>query len=163
MSLAIRFFDPIKEVERLPWELLLDADPNRDLVTAYLKQSVVLVAFDSENPDKLLGVLVFQERLKEWEILNVAVAPACQNQGIGKRLLQACLREIKKRQDQKRILIKTGDLTSPALTLYQKMGFKQIAFIKDYFVENYPEPIYEEGEQLRNQVILAYTPLSTCS
>lgn len=163
MSLAIRFFDPIKEVERLPWELLLDADPNRDLVTAYLKQSLVLVAFDSENPDKLLGVLVFQGRLKEWEILNVAVAPARQNQGIGKRLLQACLREITKRQDQKQILIKTGDLTSPALTLYQKMGFKQIAFIKDYFVENYPEPIYEEGEQLRNQVILAYTPSSTCS
>ena len=32
MSLAIRFFDPIKEVERLPWELLLDADPNRCLL-----------------------------------------------------------------------------------------------------------------------------------
>lgn len=158
MNVAMRWFDPVKEAQALPWDLLLDADPNRELVTNYLKESFLLVAFDPEKPLDLLGVLVYQERLAEWEILNVAVAPAVQNQGIGKKLLQACLKDITSRKKAKPILIKTGDLTSPALTLYQNVGFKQIALVKDYFVENYPEPIFEAGEQLRNQVILAYSP-----
>lgn len=158
MNVVMRWFDPVKEAQALPWDLLLDADPNRELVTNYLKESFLLVAFDPEKPLDLLGVLVYQERLAEWEILNVAVAPAVQNQGIGKKLLQACLKDITSRKKAKPILIKTGDLTSPALTLYQNVGFKQIALVKDYFVENYSEPIFEAGEQLRNQVILAYSP-----
>lgn len=158
MSLAIRFFDPLQEAQALPWDLLLDADPNRDLVESYLKESSVLVAYDSQEPERFLGVLVYQERLEEWEILNVAVATDWQNQGIGKQLLQACLEAISPDQSKKKILIKTGDLTSPALTLYQNVGFRQVAFVKDYFVENYPEPIFEAGKQLRHQVILAYAP-----
>lgn len=142
---------PLTDLKELPWPLLLDADPDRALVESYLKRSRVLVY----QEDYIEGVLVFEERADEWEILNVAVSESHQGQGIGGQLLDAAFAWMKKQAPDKRVLIKTGDLTSPALSLYQKKGFQQIAIVKDYFVDNYPEPIYEDGRLLRNQVILA--------
>lgn len=137
--------------EEYPWTLLLDADPDRDLVANYLKNSRVLV---HESMDAIIGVIVYQERETEWEIMNLAVAPERQGQGIGGQLLEAVFASIKEISGEKPILIKTGDLTSPALKLYQAKGFQQIGLVKDYFIDNYPEPIYENGQLLRNQVIL---------
>ena len=158
MKLMITFLDPKTEAEHLPWSLLLDADPNQELVKSYLARSRVLIAYPEQEPENILGILVYEEQAEAWEILNVAVAPAVQNHGIGRQLLQRCLQEILSGTDGKQILIKTGDLTSPALALYQKVGFQKVGFVKDYFVENYPEPIFEGNKQLRNQVILAYQP-----
>lgn len=158
MKWLTAFLDPQKGAERLPWTLLLDADPNQELVKDYLEKSRVLIAYEKQVPERIVGILVYEERVAEWEILNVAVTPALQNQGIGRVLLQRCLQEIMNQEEDKQILIKTGDLTSSALSLYQKMGFRQIGFVKDYFVKNYPEPIFEGDKQLRNQVILAYQP-----
>lgn len=163
MNYLISEIDPQKQTELLPWPLLLDADPDRKLVAGYLLCSRILIAWEqvSENDDSLpqsaesvIGVTVFEERTAEFEILNVAVKTGWQNQGIGGQLLDRCLELTTIRDSGKPVLIKTGDLTSPALALYQKKGFRQIALVEDYFVEHYPEPIYENGIRLRNQVIL---------
>ena len=153
----------------LNWALLLDADPNVALVKSYLTRSRVLVAFETEAMAKgksqlpetakeVIGSLVFEKQAANWEILNVAVAPQRQGQGIGGKLMDACLANIDAEADNLPIIVKTGDLTSPALSLYQKKGFDQIALVKDYFVQHYPEPIFEDGQQLRNQVILERKP-----
>lgn len=134
--------------EDYPWELLLDADPDRERVTAYLAKSITFLA---KAEEEIIGVLVMQLGSENDEIMNVAVAPAHQGQGIGGQLLEAAFAY---RQTDKPLLIKTGDLTSPALSLYKRKGFKEIAVVKDYFVDNYPEPIFEDGQLLRNQVIL---------
>ena len=52
------------------------------------------------------------------------------------------------------IWIKTGDLTIDAIGLYESVGFEIVEVVKDYFVEHYAEPIYENGELLRHQVIM---------
>lgn len=161
MKLKISEIDPQQQKELLPWSLLLDADPDRQLVASYLERSRLLIAWQ-EKAEALspltaagaVGVTVFEERAEEFEILNVAVAQQFQNQGIGSRLLDECLSLTTAQAPQKPVLIKTGDLTSPALSLYQKKGFRQIAVVKDYFIQHYAEPIYEEGVRLRNQVIL---------
>lgn len=141
----------LKPGEDLPWELLLDADPQRSLVEDYLKRSELLVY---EAASQVVGVIVFQAGAAEWEIMNVAVDPKWQGQGLGGELLDAALATIEKTPGAKEVIIKTGDLTSAALTLYQKKGFRQVALVKDYFIEQYDEPIYENGQRLRNQVIL---------
>ncbi|MDU7055385.1 MAG: N-acetyltransferase, partial [Enterococcus hirae] len=45
--------------------------------------------------------------------------------------------------------------SSAALQLYKKIGFLEISREKDYFVKNYKQPIYENGQRLRDQVTLA--------
>jgi ribosomal protein S18 acetylase RimI-like enzyme len=139
--------------EPLPWPLLLDADPEKEVVDRYIETSEILVY---EKEQRIVGVIVFQLQTAGWEIMNVAVAPNLQNQGIGACLLTAALGEIAatKNQAPLPVTIKTGNLPSAALTLYKKMGFVEKRVVKNYFVDHYKEPIYEDGILLTDQVIL---------
>lgn len=139
----------------LPWDLLLDADPEKEKVLAYLEQGEGIIWKDN---GETLGVLIFVATKNEFEIMNVAVAPQSQGKGIGGLLLEATFRQIIEEVDsQTQIIIRTGSITSAALHLYQKKGFSEISREKDYFIKNYAEPIYEEGIRLRDQVTLART------
>ena len=47
----------------------------------------------------------------------------------------------------------TGD--SPlTLPFYEKCGFKESHRVKDFFIENYDNPIYECGKQLTDMIYL---------
>ena len=105
----------------------------------------------------MIGVLVYQNQGKNWEIMNVAVSPEKQGMGIGRQLLQAAEEAIlSQRLGAKRpiVVIKTGSLPSAALTLYQKQGYVEKERVKNYFTTHYVEPIFENGQQLFDQVIL---------
>ena len=137
--------------ESLPWPLLLDADPEKEAVDRYIQASEILVF---ENEQQIVGVIVYQLQTAGWEIMNVAVAPEAQNQGIGGRLLTAALKDCcNKTTETLCVTIKTGNLPSAALTLYKKwVSLKKV--VKNYFVDHYKEPIYENGILLTDQVIL---------
>ena len=95
-------------------------------------------------------------REKEYEIVNVAVAPKYQGKGIGGKLLETAFQKLSQlASSQTQIIIRTGSTSSAALHLYQKMGYVEIGRVKDYFIHHYSEPIFENGDQLRDQVILA--------
>lgn len=137
-----------------PWELLLLADPEASLVAAYLKTSETFVKVNSTS--EVLGVLVLNKEAEDhYELMNLAVAEAYQSMGIGQELVEYGIKEIKSRQQSEaRLIVKTGDLSYPAIRLYQRCGFQIKEVIEDYFIKNYPEAIYEEGQQLKNQLIL---------
>ncbi|MBO0460704.1 MULTISPECIES: GNAT family N-acetyltransferase [Enterococcus] len=137
----------------LPWALLLEADPDKDKVMAYVTNGD---GFIWKEQDEVIGVLVYEIRDTEFEIMNVSVADAHQGKGIGGKLLDHAIERLSKESGQQtKILIRTGSITNPALHLYQKKGFEEVSREKDYFINNYPEPIYEEGILLRDQVTLA--------
>ncbi len=95
-------------------------------------------------------------REKEYEIVNVAVAPTYQGKGIGGKLLETAFQKLSQlASSQTQIIIRTGSTSSAALHLYQKMGYVEIGRVKDYFIHHYSEPIFENGDRLRDQVILA--------
>lgn len=138
--------------ESLPWELLLEADPKRELVEAYLEKGSLLLYKEDGH---VLGELVYQlSALGQVEIMNVSVAQKAQGKGIGRRLLERAFTDIKERCGSVAVIIKTGDITSAALHLYQSVGFVEKSRVQDYFLTHYEEPIYENGELLRHQVIL---------
>ena len=144
----------LKQGEALPWDLLLNADPDRAIVTTYLSASRVFVAENGEQA--ILGVLVLMPLSEDhhYEIMNVSVDPAHFRQGIGRALITHALSDIKARDRQAEIWIKTGDLTVDAIGLYESVGFEIVDVVKDYFVDHYAEPIYENGQLLRHQVIM---------
>lgn len=108
-----------------------------------------------KEKEKTIGVLIYVAREKEYEIVNVAVAPTYQGKGIGGKLLETAFQKLSQlASSQTQIIIRTGSTSSAALHLYQKMGYVEIGRVKDYFIHHYSEPIFENGDQLRDQVIL---------
>lgn len=98
---------------------------------------------------------MYDTRKTEYEIMNVAVAPSEQGRGIGRQLLLHTIKHLREGKNaQNKIIIRTGSVSSAALHLYKKVGFVEVSRDIDYFVKNYPEPIYENGELLRDQVTL---------
>lgn len=139
----------ITNTEDYPWELLLLADPERDIVASYLEKSEVFVYQEDED---VIGVMVIQQG-EHIEIMNLAVAENAQGRGIGRQLLTHALAYLKQAEPTA-VIIKTGDISGPALGLYQSLGFVIKETVENYFIEHYPEPIFEEGQQLKHQVIL---------
>lgn len=119
-----------------------------------MSKSRVFVAENGEQA--ILGVLVLMPLSENhhYEIMNVSVDLAHFRQGIGRALMTDALTTIQSRDAQAVIWIRTGDLTVDAIGLYESVGFEIVDVIKDYFVTHYAEPIYENGELLRNQVVM---------
>lgn len=142
----------ITNTEEYPWELLLLADPERVKVAVYLETSTVYVYREGA---KVIGVIVIQRQsATQYEVMNLAVAEESQGRGIGRQLLTYGIGQLQDEFVPVKVVIKTGDISGPALSLYQHLGFTVKEVIKNYFIEHYSEPIYEAGQLLKHQVIL---------
>jgi aminoglycoside 6'-N-acetyltransferase I len=137
--------------EEIPFDLLLLADPTEEAIKRYIFNSDIYVMTQDDN---IIGVYVLQAiSSDEIEIKNIAVAANCQGGGFGRLMLRdATIRA--KEKGFKAIIVGTGDAPSRQLRFYRKQGFELFGTRKNFFVENYPEPIYEEGIQLKDMVVL---------
>jgi putative acetyltransferase len=64
-------------------------------------------------------------RDKEFEVAKMAVEPAYQGAGIGRRLLHAAIEEGRSAGAQ-RLYLETNHVLTPAIRLYESVGFKHI-------------------------------------
>lgn len=62
---------------------------------------------------------------KEFEIAKMAVEPSYQGAGIGRRLLQAAIEEARN-AGARRLYLETNHVLTPAIRLYESVGFKHI-------------------------------------
>ncbi len=145
--------EPLEDYRLAPMALLLLADPSEEAIAAYLAVSDLFVAkIDGE----IAGIIVLQHLDSErFEIMNLAVAENYQRQGIGRKLIAAAL-DHAKNAGAKAVKIATGNSSIHQLKLYQSCGFMIDQVIADYFVDHYPEPIYEDGIQCKDRVELLY-------
>ena len=136
---------------QLPMALLLEADPHLAHVQAYLADGHCYLA---ERDGVVVGVYVLQVRSPSTlELMNIAVAPHCQAQGIGTQLLQHAL-HCAKQLGATRLEVATGSFGHP-LTFYQRAGLRVYAVEPDYFLRHYPEPLFEQGLQHKDRLRLA--------
>ncbi|GHP13833.1 putative N-acetyltransferase YvbK [Lentilactobacillus fungorum] len=142
---------PFKHATSAHYKLLLDADPSKKLVDNYLKRSF---NFEAKIGQRLVGVIILIETRPETiEIVNLAVDPSDQKQGIGHRLIQFATHWAID-QAYKVIEIGTGSTGFGQLYLYQKSGFRPYAVDQDFFVRNYSEPIIENNLVLKDMIRL---------
>ncbi|MBX2962108.1 MAG: GNAT family N-acetyltransferase [Cyclobacteriaceae bacterium] len=136
----------------IPYDLLLLADPSKELVDRYLEKSEVFAAIQA---DEILGVLALYPLTDDTaEIKNLAVKPECQGQGIGSYLIEEAVRHATIRK-LKTVFIGTANSSIRQLSLYQKLGFQVIEVKHDYFIQHYAEPIFENGIQARHMIVLS--------
>jgi GNAT superfamily N-acetyltransferase len=138
--------------EEPPMDLLLLADPSRELIENYIKRSDCFVA---ENNGQIIGVYVLlPTRPETVELVNIAVIETLHGLGIGKELLSHAI-QTAKATGYKTIEVGTGNSSIGQLAFYQKCGFRIIGVDLDFFIRHYPDEIFENGIQCRDMIRLS--------
>ncbi len=137
--------------EPIPYDLLLLADEFVEVIDKYIFDSEIYVY---EEGDRIIALYaLYKIDSEEAEIKNIAVDSEYQNKGIGKVLLNEATARAKEK-GFKTLAIGTGDAMMIQLQLYQKAGFEMDMIKKNFYLDNYPTPIYENGLRLKHMVVL---------
>lgn len=137
--------------EDIPYELLLQADPSRTLIDEYLRISEVYVALSN---NKIVGTYVLYPVSPEVvEIKNISVEDEYQGNGLGSLMLKDAALKAKEKHF-KTMIIGTGNSSVGQLYLYQKEGFDITDIKRNFFIEHYPEILYENGIQVKHMLVL---------
>ncbi len=96
--------------------------------------SILDKAFVIEHDDKIIGFIVCIVVLDECSIVNIAVAPDYQHQGIGKMLLQEMFK-VMGESGVEIFYLDVRETNIVARSLYESLGFKRIALRKNYYTK----------------------------
>ena len=113
--------------EKMPYDLLLLADPSVTMINSYLPFSDVYVL---EQKKQVIAAYVLLKDNDTMEIKNIAVNPAHQGKGLGKILLQDAAQRARA-AGFKKLCIGTGNSSIAQLYLYQRQGFEITAVRKN--------------------------------
>ena len=142
----------LEENEQIPYELLFDADPSMELIERYIKTSDVFIA---RVQNKIIGVYVLcPVNLDQVEIKNIAVRDTYQGKGVGKLLLADASAQ-SSAKGYKELIIGTGNSSVGQLYLYQKSGFEIFEIKWNFFIDNYSQPLFENGIQVKHMIMLS--------
>ena len=105
-----------------PWSV-------RDLTDCVRSGVPFLVA---EHDDAVIGYVIAHHAVDEAEILNLGVAPARQQKGIGRALVQAML--VRLRQvGVTTVFLEVRESNAVARRLYGDLGFAHVGRRRDYY------------------------------
>ncbi|KEQ17108.1 GCN5 family acetyltransferase [Endozoicomonas numazuensis] len=128
----------------------MEADPSEECIQKYLKDSWCYAALED---DTVIGICVVKpENNKLAELFNIAVSPDCQAKGTGSKLLKFTLDSLKNKGVQ-RVELGTGTF-GYQLAFYQRQGFRVDSIRKNFFLDHYVEPIFEQGIQHKDMLRL---------
>lgn len=82
--------------------------------------------------EKAIGFIGYRHFLGEAEITNFGVNQLFKQQGIGSRLMAACLSHLDE-QGMKQLFLEVRASNQSARTVYQKFGLKEVAIRKNYY------------------------------
>ena len=128
--------------------LLLLADEEEDMIDRYIADGTMYVLDDNGVKGECVVLNVGNNTL---EIKNIAIHPDYQRKGYGKALIDFIIEKYK----GKFSILQVGTGESQAtIPFYEKCGFIRSHTIKNFFIDNYDHPIYEEGILLVDMVYL---------
>lgn len=129
--------------------LLLLADEQENMIGQYLDRGTMFVL---EKEGQIIGECVITDESDGIiEIQNLAIAPAHQRQGYGRRLVAF----VAERYRGKYSILQIGTGDSPlTVPFYESCGLIVHHVIPNYILEHYDQPICEGGKQLKDKVYL---------
>lgn len=137
----------IKNDKKRFLRLLLIGDESEAMIDHYLQQGNLYVGIFNDIPITVCVALTIDNTTVE--IKNLAVNPDFQRRGFGRLMLE----HIECGNPDKSIILGTGE-TPSTLRFYEKCGYRYSHRVPNFFTDNYPNPIIEEGVILRDMVYL---------
>lgn len=142
--------EKIRQDKKRFLELLLLADPSEEMIDRYLADGDLFVMREGET--LLCVAVVCPVSEQECELKNIAVSPDIQGKGLGSKMIAHLLAEYHGVFET--MIVGTADASAAAQAFYQRNGFRRSRVLKDFFTDNYPDPVYDEGKQCIDMVIL---------
>ncbi len=127
--------------------LLLIGDESEAMINRYLDSGTLYVGFSNGKPIAVCVTLNLDPNTVE--IKNLAVEAEYRRHGYGRRMLEY----IESQHSNKKIILGTGE-TPSTLRFYKSCGYSYSHRIPNFFTDNYPTPIIEEGVTLRDMIYL---------
>ena len=144
------------EIQRVAYDrarhlpLLLLADPEEAAIGRYIGESAL---YECVLDGVLAGVAaVAVDENGVAELKNIAVLPECGRAGVGSALVRHMLAHTA----AARFIVGTADASIAPLAFYKKNGFAPYGRIRDFFIDNYAAPVYEDGVQCRDMILLEW-------
>lgn len=134
-------------------DLLLMGDESEEMIMKYLCLGRLFVG--SVDGCDVAVVVVTERSDGSAEVNNLAVAPGYRRKGIGRMMLS----HVESICQYRAIYIGTGE-TPSTLRFYESCGYRYSHRVADFFTDNYPSPIIEEGVTLTDRVYLCKPPVS---
>ncbi|MET3038474.1 N-acetyltransferase [Chryseobacterium sp. NRRL B-14859] len=146
-------FNTISSYSEIPYELLLLADETIEAINQYIfKCDIYLLHNGTEN---IAVMALCKNSETELELKNIAVIESYRSKGIGSILINKA-KEIARKNQYTILTVGTSDTGFQQIRFYEKNGFVRTGIRKDFFIENYPDPIYENGLRMRDMVLLTH-------
>ncbi|MGS4344427.1 GNAT family N-acetyltransferase [Myroides odoratus] len=139
------------ENKQYPMDLLLLADETVEAIEKYLYDSRVYSVW--EGTEEIAVFCLYEHSKKTLEIKNIAVSTAYQNKKIGSFLIQE-IKTLAKELKFDTLIVGTADTGEAQIRFYERNGFVLYDTRKNFFIDNYPAPIFENGKQLVDMVLL---------
>ena len=128
--------------------LLLLADEQEDMVDRYIADDTMYILDDNGVKGECVVLPIGSNTL---EIKNIAIHPDYHRKGYGKALIDFIIEKYKGKYSV--LQVGTGE-SQATIPFYEKCGFIRSHTIKNFFIDNYDHPIYEEGILLVDMVYL---------
>jgi ribosomal protein S18 acetylase RimI-like enzyme len=146
-------FHQLTPDSEIPYHLLLLADETEEAINRYIFKSDLYLLHD--GTENIAVMALYKNSDTELEIKNIAVIESYRSKGIGSILMDKA-KEIAKENHYKILTVGTSDTGFQQIRFYEKNGFIKTGIRKDFFIENYPSPLYENGLQMRDMVVLSH-------
>ena len=145
-------FELLDKQSPIPYSLLLLADETKEAIDKYVFDSQVYLG---KKDNQTIGIYCLYEiDSNSVELKNIAIDSKFQGKGYGTIFITFIKNSIKGKY--KKLIVGTPTIAEPQINFYQKNGFVKSGMRKNFFIENYRQPIIENGVQLKDMVILEY-------
>ena len=138
----------IRENKKRFLDLLLLADEQESMIDKYLERGEMFALYDG---DLKSICVVTQEGDDIFEIKSLATYEKYQRQGYGSKLIQYIFEHYQNRC--KTMLVGTGDIPF-ILSFYEHRGFILSHRVKNFFIDHYDHPMFDNDIQLIDMVYL---------
>ncbi len=132
-------------------DLLLLADPEEEAIDKYINDCEV---FEFYYRDILIGQgAMMQLSFITYEIKNFAIYEKFHNCGYGKILINFLCKKYLESFKNIEILVGTSE---QGVGFYKKCGFQFSHIVENFFINNYKQPIFENGVQCKDMFYLKF-------
>lgn len=140
--------DRIAEGKEEYMPLLLVGDESAEMIGRYIGSGTLYVGFAGESAVAVCMTVDLSD--DAVEVKNLAVSEKFRRRGIGRQML----RYVERMSAGKTLTLGTGESPSN-LKFYAACGYRYSHRVPDFFIDNYPAPIIEEGVLLRDMIYLS--------
>lgn len=127
--------------------LLLIGDESESMIDRYLDSGSLYVGLLNGKPIAVCVIVNLDS--DTVEIKNLAVETEYRKHGYGRRMLEY----VESQHPNKIIILGTGE-TPSTLRFYKSCGYSYSHRVPNFFTDNYPTPIIEEGITLCDMIYL---------